>query len=843
MEPADTVRTMSWRPRETQHATHQAEQRVSSETKDSTSSVRSLDFKGSIRAESELVPKPLDKTREQIHKSDNAVTTNGTDDDSGEFSNRNDKVESLCDACTFAFPVGYDRRLHDLSERIVIKAENTKLEPEWVHQEIDKFAGATARSLFQNTKETLTSVFSQEFQNHSATLQSAKQDTTDVKAALVEAQAALIEAQEHHKESSRLAKEEHDGVETSLKQDLENVATSARDAKQEVADLRKKNLQQDAHIKQLSRNVQRKEADVLVMTSENERLRSGRDSLRAAKKDLETLIDQLKLDMDSEKEAKQQLEDKFHDLTRKSSIATSEFARVNNELQSYIKTSERQREQFTTTLSSKTDECEMLTKDKTELELSNNALLQDLDRLKKELINCRQEIDELQTAKVLLERAAETQKKQSEDDMRRLTIHISDAEKAFHLSEQYRLDEQSAYKSSLKSLMEEHKDHVSALNQTHQLKVAGMTREHRNDIAELKAKYEKKITQLTATASDREKELHSTHNKKVDELTTLANEREREFKRIHTSTVAHMDGQIRDLNVLLLEGDHENFRSLLLSTNSLPGKGDAKIKEYFLLVDQLVEKLANTAWKQNPDHWTPQELKQAIRGEGDRSVKKAIVQDILWTVLFQFVFCSPFRMLGDQGRKFELEWQEKCGQGKPHPLYAHVTGVSTYKTFLDPTTANKYYTWPATGILAERWRYLTLKGCHESLSSPLPSSADPRAVIVAGLKQNLGDMSANMTTEVGNVIDLKDNEIATIAKLCKTASVVWLDFQMHRCRIVVCLPGNAEETTAAKVAEFRRNGLKLTAAPQVGRHGNVNGLELQSFSEIRDCAGKTVRIP
>lgn len=129
------------------------------------------------------------------------------------------------------------------------------------------------------------------------------------------------------------------------------------------------------------------------------------------------------------------------------------------------------------------------------------------------------------------------------------------------------------------------------------------------------------------------------------------------------------------------------------------------------------------------------------------------------------------------------------------------------------------------------------------LTKPVPSQWDKRARVKKGFKNSLDGLVAELKAELGDIADLTSSDVQLIEKLSKRVATMWLDFEMHRCRIVVCLNGPKIKSIAEKVALVQKGSLTLTVLPMVGRHGNVKGVEMESFTIIDGCAGDTLTIP
>jgi hypothetical protein len=135
---------------------------------------------------------------------------------------------------------------------------------------------------------------------------------------------------------------------------------------------------------------------------------------------------------------------------------------------------------------------------------------------------------------------------------------------------------------------------------------------------------------------------------------------------------------------------------------------------------------------------------------------------------------------------------------------------------------------------------MTMKESKEVLMKPL-SQFDPRARLKKGYKSNQNRLVTALKATLGGLVDLSSN--VQLERITKKAFEVWLDFEMHRCRIVVQLKGPESKSMAEKVAQVQTTTLTLTVIPSVGRYGNVQGMELEEFTTIEGCAGESLVIP
>lgn len=143
---------------------------------------------------------------------------------------------------------------------------------------------------------------------------------------------------------------------------------------------------------------------------------------------------------------------------------------------------------------------------------------------------------------------------------------------------------------------------------------------------------------------------------------------------------------------------------------------------------------------------------------------------------------------------------------------------------------------------AERWRYLTMKECSEVLQKPRPSHLDPRARVEEGFKRSLHALISRLRGSLEALVVLEAGHVSQIQRLSTHASQIWFEFCLHRCRMRISLNGREALSEAEKAAAAEIGPLELTESPEVGRYGNVKGVDLERFTVISGCEGKTVAV-
>ena len=179
-----------------------------------------------------------------------------------------------------------------------------------------------------------------------------------------------------------------------------------------------------------------------------------------------------------------------------------------------------------------------------------------------------------------------------------------------------------------------------------------------SDVDDIKTQHAVELSQLAHDAQVQEEQLVSQHQ---HETKTLIQE-------------------LQQLNAALLARDDDVYQGMAFTLSGVDQRPDDKIRQTAVELQQMVEQLGRLEWSSNQQAWPEQLLRRVENRHPVRMVKKAIVQDSIWSLLYLHIFCSPFRMFGDAGKQLEREWNEHYGLGiynLDDDLYQHF--ANTYQ--------------------------------------------------------------------------------------------------------------------------------------------------------------------
>ena len=224
-----------------------------------------------------------------------------------------------------------------------------------------------------------------------------------------------------------------------------------------------------------------------------------------------------------------------------------------------------------------------------------------------------------------------------------------------HETEKNRLRED--HESKRKHLQQNHESTIKQMEQAHESQRAQwhatkskMLRDHISEKDLMQKEHDSKQAQQASLISQME-EAHTSEQEKMRkdfEARKLQLERERAEEEARLKTefkvkkaqleMAHAEEKER------LRKDVDEYSAALLARDDFKPTPDNEIKARFLDLVQDVDDLARLEWKVNQKEWTSQVLRRLSPTQ--RLLKKQILQDSIWVILHEYIFCSPFRILG-----------------------------------------------------------------------------------------------------------------------------------------------------------------------------------------------------
>ncbi|KIW08012.1 uncharacterized protein PV09_00958 [Verruconis gallopava] len=309
--------------------------------------------------------------------------------------------------------------------------------------------------------------------------------------------------------------------------------------------------------------------------------------------------------------------------------------------------------------------------------------------------------------------------------------------------------------------------------------------------------YEQKLNQLN---NDHAEELARERQENEGKLSQLIKSNEKAKKKFESEVMAMQ-------------------RAVYARDNFTP-VSDRELGENFESLSHDIKHLAMRTWKSDQRIWSHEIVKRVA--SHPILMRRELLQDSIWWILYEMIFCSPFRIFGEEGRLLEKQWSDSFERG----------------TESDDGT----FSWPSPTLQTERWRYETVKQCHAALKEPT-SELDPRARVKKGFKEARDSVIAAIEDAIMDVAKIDERVTSDIERLVKKAINIWLECGIQRCRIVISMPSSGRNSEEQKLKLVNGPGLDLVLAPLVTRYGTGDGLDLKKISIVSGCTSEVQRYP
>jgi hypothetical protein len=429
-----------------------------------------------------------------------------------------------------------------------------------------------------------------------------------------------------------------------------------------------------------------------------------------------------------------------------------------------------------------------------------------------------------------------------------------------HESEQFKIN--SEWNEKLVQMTSSHgversqwQQELAAKEESHTFEQRRITLQWKQEVAEMAKRHESEISGLEETIDDLKEEhvnqmdlMREEHEKKAasirdnheSELAQWGIQAEK-VQEQHNSQLAKLRHQLDEINgkhaaelkELRSTFEHEldAYSAALLARDKFKPTPDEQLRDFFLALVQDVESISQLEWKEDRKKWPPQLIRRLSKNQ--RGLKQQILQDIIWHCLQEYIFCSPFRILGEEGKVLEKQWNDAYGKGLC-PLPTSAFFGCHILIGADPRFDKGSYVWPKPTMQTERWRYTTVTECRATLKEPA-SELELRARIKKGFKSSLDKLKESLATRITEIADFSRESAQATDKMTIKAVNMWLEFGMQRCRILIT-ENREEEGENAKKAQY------LLVRPQLKRHGKSDGYDLDIEEVINGCEGESVRV-
>lgn len=113
-----------------------------------------------------------------------------------------------------------------------------------------------------------------------------------------------------------------------------------------------------------------------------------------------------------------------------------------------------------------------------------------------------------------------------------------------------------------------------------------------------------------------------------------------------------------------LRATNEQLKNALVERDHFKVISDREVANVFQDISSYVEEFAGEPWDRSLKNTWPFPSVAFEELENDRRTRTHLIQNTLWVILYEMIFCTPFRVLGEEGEKLDMQWLEKYSQGK-----------------------------------------------------------------------------------------------------------------------------------------------------------------------------------
>jgi hypothetical protein len=240
--------------------------------------------------------------------------------------------------------------------------------------------------------------------------------------------------------------------------------------------------------------------------------------------------------------------------------------------------------------------------------------------------------------------------------------------------------------SRIAETVEAHKNEMVEERRRHREAKEKIEASHKERMRELKCEHEEAILNLTEKTAQVQRTMtfdrQKIENKHVEDL--------QEWETRYTTKIVQMEKSAKDSQSVLerrhaaqeasLRSDITSLNKALLAREAFDPPTDhdltAPFEDFLIDLDQLVAK-ASKLWQPQDLGWTDNLLARLAPQNQQKTIRRQIIQDSVWVILNKNIFCSPFRVFGEEGERLEVEWKDGYREGKT-PKFPHETSPDNF---------------------------------------------------------------------------------------------------------------------------------------------------------------------
>jgi len=153
-------------------------------------------------------------------------------------------------------------------------------------------------------------------------------------------------------------------------------------------------------------------------------------------------------------------------------------------------------------------------------------------------------------------------------------------------------------------------------------------------------------------------ELDQERDGKANEIQTIKDSHDTEKSRMREAFEVEKAGLVRGLKETV-----ESLKGALVERDHFKAMSDHELANRFQVISFEVDDFARVVWEKGRESSWPFPGQSFRKSGNERRTKQYIMQNTLWVILYERIFCTPFRVLGSEGKSLETKWIKTFGQG------------------------------------------------------------------------------------------------------------------------------------------------------------------------------------
>jgi hypothetical protein len=227
--------------------------------------------------------------------------------------------------------------------------------------------------------------------------------------------------------------------------------------------------------------------------------------------------------------------------------------------------------------------------------------------------------------------------------------------------------------SNHKSEIEEMEHKISSLNE----KITAMERQRHADLQQVEAIYQKDMKDMEIRYQDALRIKEQDTAREISTVTSEIERVKREAEEEKVQQIRKLKNEMKNMKInhvmelSRLRQDNEDLKGALVARVHNKGLSDHEVSSSFQKLALAVDRISREVqWDKSREATWPYPESVLRSSENIRRLKQHIIQNSIWTILYDQIFFTPFRVFAEEGKSLEDLWTKTFGQGMFYPFPA-----------------------------------------------------------------------------------------------------------------------------------------------------------------------------